>query len=186
MSTYLALTFGTLLSSQGTDTSFKPLSQALRALRSFVFPAYQIRLSAFSASLSAFRFRPFGFPLSQTLAEFLFRNFLRKGYAEPSLNCSRGFRLRTTHAAGATRRTLRTRAPRVKPAPGSRAARGRFTVTSVVRPRPRPAGSSGGGGSCPPPTCRWCGAPTAGLGAPPARRCRRTCAAPPPASAPPG
>jgi hypothetical protein len=35
MSTYLALTFGTLLSSQGTDTSFKPLSQALRALRSF-------------------------------------------------------------------------------------------------------------------------------------------------------
>ncbi|MDH6579476.1 hypothetical protein P3T29_005163, partial [Kitasatospora sp. MAP5-34] len=31
---YLALTFGTLLSSQGTDASFKPLSQALRALRS--------------------------------------------------------------------------------------------------------------------------------------------------------
>ena len=31
MSTYLALTFGTLLSSQGTDASFEPLSQALRA-----------------------------------------------------------------------------------------------------------------------------------------------------------
>ncbi|WP_232246718.1 hypothetical protein, partial [Kitasatospora mediocidica] len=35
MSTYLALTFGTLLSSQGTDTSFELLSQYLRALRSF-------------------------------------------------------------------------------------------------------------------------------------------------------
>ncbi|MDH6136959.1 hypothetical protein P3T37_006390 [Kitasatospora sp. MAA4] len=35
MSTYLALTFGTLLSSQGTDASFELPSQYLRALRSF-------------------------------------------------------------------------------------------------------------------------------------------------------
>jgi len=47
MSTYLALTFGTLLSSQGTDTSFEPLiRRTLRALRSFVFQAYQIRTRA--------------------------------------------------------------------------------------------------------------------------------------------
>ncbi|WP_220040745.1 hypothetical protein, partial [Streptomyces tateyamensis] len=31
MSTYLALTFGTLLSSQGTDASFVLISQSLRA-----------------------------------------------------------------------------------------------------------------------------------------------------------
>ncbi|MFE9427827.1 hypothetical protein ACFYNO_33255, partial [Kitasatospora sp. NPDC006697] len=55
MSTYLALTFGTLLSSQGTDTSFEPLSSGpsgrfvLSSLR-----AYQIRLAAFSDSLSVF------------------------------------------------------------------------------------------------------------------------------------
>ncbi|MDH6580785.1 hypothetical protein P3T29_006479, partial [Kitasatospora sp. MAP5-34] len=48
MSTYLALTFGTLLSSQGTDASFKPLSQALRALRSFVFQAYQMFSAPFT------------------------------------------------------------------------------------------------------------------------------------------
>ncbi|MFI9271979.1 hypothetical protein ACIGXM_14835, partial [Kitasatospora sp. NPDC052896] len=58
--TYLALTFGTLLSSQGTDTSFRPLSQALRAFRSFVSPAYQIRFSALSDPVlagAAFPFR---------------------------------------------------------------------------------------------------------------------------------
>ncbi len=57
MSTYLALTFGTLLSSQGTDTVFKPLSQALRVFRSvlrFVLhSAYQIRRSAFPTRFPA-------------------------------------------------------------------------------------------------------------------------------------
>ncbi|MFE6751278.1 hypothetical protein ACFVGM_35895, partial [Kitasatospora purpeofusca] len=47
-----ALTFGTLLSSQGTDTSFRRLSPALRALRSFVIPAYQIRLPLFNQRFS--------------------------------------------------------------------------------------------------------------------------------------
>ncbi|MFE0462544.1 hypothetical protein ACFW1A_25140, partial [Kitasatospora sp. NPDC058965] len=41
------LTFGTLLSSQGTDASFELISQP-SGLRSFVFPAYQIRRTAFS------------------------------------------------------------------------------------------------------------------------------------------
>ncbi|MFB8174065.1 hypothetical protein ACFC60_39550, partial [Kitasatospora purpeofusca] len=44
--------FGTLLSSQGTDTSFRRLSPALRALRSFVIPAYQIRLPLFNRRFS--------------------------------------------------------------------------------------------------------------------------------------
>ncbi len=44
MSTYLALTFGTLLSSQGTDTSFKPLSQALRAFVSVLLRSYFVKL----------------------------------------------------------------------------------------------------------------------------------------------
>ncbi|MGF6826710.1 hypothetical protein P3T36_001595 [Kitasatospora sp. MAP12-15] len=56
MSTYLALTFGTLLSSQGTDTSFELPSQYLRALRSVLrfvlYSAYQIRLTAFSDFLA--------------------------------------------------------------------------------------------------------------------------------------
>jgi hypothetical protein len=51
MSTYLALTFGTLLSSQGTDASFEPLSRSLRALRSFVFSAYQIRAAGLTGAL---------------------------------------------------------------------------------------------------------------------------------------
>ncbi|MFI0780275.1 hypothetical protein, partial [Streptomyces sp. NPDC021212] len=43
VSTYLALTFGTLLSSQGTDASFETVSPvspgfSLRAFRPFVFP----------------------------------------------------------------------------------------------------------------------------------------------------
>jgi hypothetical protein len=62
MSTYLALTFGTLLSSQGTDTSFKPLSQALRALRSFVFKAYQMFSAPFPALRLSDLLWPFGTP----------------------------------------------------------------------------------------------------------------------------
>ncbi|WP_145790438.1 hypothetical protein [Kitasatospora atroaurantiaca] len=62
MSTYLALTFGTLLSSQGTDASFESLiKRTLCALRSFLFPAYQM----FSGRFTGFRFSEFpleGFP----------------------------------------------------------------------------------------------------------------------------
>ncbi|WP_235583174.1 hypothetical protein, partial [Kitasatospora sp. Root107] len=65
MSTYLALTFGTLLSSQGTDTSFEPLiRRTLRALRSFVFRAYQM----FSAPFS-------GVSLTDSLFPSAFRRF---------------------------------------------------------------------------------------------------------------
>ncbi|RGD61949.1 hypothetical protein DR950_33155 [Kitasatospora xanthocidica] len=48
MSTYLALTFGTLLSSQGTDASFGPPSSGPSGLRSFVLPAYQTFSAPFS------------------------------------------------------------------------------------------------------------------------------------------
>ncbi len=65
MSTYLALTFGTLLSSQGTDTVFKPLSQALRVFRSVLrfvlFSAYQIRFAPFTGRFFT-DFLPRGFP----------------------------------------------------------------------------------------------------------------------------
>ncbi|MQS15726.1 hypothetical protein F7Q99_26530 [Streptomyces kaniharaensis] len=40
MSTYLALTFGTLLSSQGTDTSFRPPSSGPSGR--FVLPCFQL------------------------------------------------------------------------------------------------------------------------------------------------
>ncbi|MBD0671594.1 hypothetical protein BU198_12995 [Streptomyces sp. CBMA156] len=54
MSTYLALTFGTLLSSQGTDASFGLPSSRPSGLRSFVFPAYQTLSAPFTG---AFRIR---------------------------------------------------------------------------------------------------------------------------------
>ncbi|MEV7186933.1 hypothetical protein, partial [Kitasatospora sp. NPDC093102] len=73
MSTYLALTFGTLLSSQGTDASFGPPSSGPSRLRSFVFPAYQTLSAPFTG---AFCFRPAGAfqrlapcPTFQTLAD---------------------------------------------------------------------------------------------------------------------
>ncbi|WP_235583066.1 hypothetical protein, partial [Kitasatospora sp. Root107] len=57
------LTFGTLLSSQGTDTSFEPLiRRTLRALRSFVFQAYQMFSAPFSGVDFIFRLLPFGAP----------------------------------------------------------------------------------------------------------------------------
>ncbi|MFD4661157.1 hypothetical protein ACFWP2_36730, partial [Kitasatospora sp. NPDC058444] len=61
MSTYLALTFGTLLSSQGTDASFGPLSSGPSGLRSFVFPAYQMFSAPFTGA-SFIRFPLGGFP----------------------------------------------------------------------------------------------------------------------------
>ncbi|MEV7776407.1 hypothetical protein, partial [Kitasatospora sp. NPDC086791] len=47
-------TFGTLLSSQGTDASFGPPSSGPSGLASFVFPAYQM----FSAPFSGVSFHP--------------------------------------------------------------------------------------------------------------------------------
>ncbi|WP_234435145.1 hypothetical protein, partial [Streptomyces pyridomyceticus] len=65
MSTYLALTFGTLLSSQGTGASFGPPSSGPSGLRSFVFPAYQTLSAPFSGtSFIGFAFR-FAAPVSR-------------------------------------------------------------------------------------------------------------------------
>jgi hypothetical protein len=66
VSTYLALTFGTLLSSQGTDASFVltlsgfPPGASLRCFR-----LYQI----FSRSDFLGAFRPFGLPALSTLSD---------------------------------------------------------------------------------------------------------------------
>ncbi|WP_344436912.1 hypothetical protein, partial [Streptomyces luteosporeus] len=70
VSTYLALTFGTLLSSQGTDASFGPVSPGPpgASLRYFVFRLYQIAFRSVSGS-KTFSDSPVG-GVSTTLAAF--------------------------------------------------------------------------------------------------------------------
>ncbi|MGP3953810.1 hypothetical protein, partial [Streptomyces sp. 7N604] len=48
VSTYLALTFGTLLSSQGTDASFKTVSPVSPGASLRCFQLYQILIPVFS------------------------------------------------------------------------------------------------------------------------------------------
>ncbi|MDH6134310.1 hypothetical protein P3T37_003712 [Kitasatospora sp. MAA4] len=79
MSTYLALTFGTLLSSQGTDTSFELPSQYLRALRSFCIQLIRSALRRFSLAFpSAFR----RFRLYQVFPAVLLASRLSGDFAE--------------------------------------------------------------------------------------------------------
>ncbi|AQA13161.1 hypothetical protein BV401_24770 [Streptomyces malaysiensis subsp. malaysiensis] len=56
VSTYLALTFGTLLSSQGTDASFETVSPVSPGASLRCFQPYQIRFPV--RFRSEFRFRP--------------------------------------------------------------------------------------------------------------------------------
>ncbi|MFI9234487.1 hypothetical protein, partial [Streptomyces sp. NPDC053079] len=70
-STYLALTFGTLLSSQGTDASFVLTLSGFppgTSLRYFVFRLYQILFRAVPGSKFCFRFPVGG--VFTTLADF--------------------------------------------------------------------------------------------------------------------
>ncbi|AQA14386.1 hypothetical protein DNK48_14635 [Streptomyces malaysiensis subsp. malaysiensis] len=73
VSTYLALTFGTLLSSQGTDASFETVSPVSPGASLRCFQPYQIRFPV--RFRSEFRFRwPLEGPClsaSPTLSEFL-------------------------------------------------------------------------------------------------------------------
>ncbi|WP_234011818.1 MULTISPECIES: hypothetical protein, partial [unclassified Streptomyces] len=81
VSTYLALTFGTLLSSQGTDASFVltpagfPPGASLRSCVSDSIRLFRVRFpveAGFAFQLFAFAFP---FPAAPTLSEVLSRNF---------------------------------------------------------------------------------------------------------------
>jgi hypothetical protein len=148
VSTYLALTFGTLLSSQGTDTSFRRLPPTLRAFRSFTavllhcsllrFTLYQTVSDPISAGLGRCS-RPV--PTSETLAEFLepsqfhpthrIRACQRK--ATPTI---RGMYRHHDHnrASRATRGTLRMPSTHVKPIPCPGSCRGWPGPARSVRP----------------------------------------------------
>ncbi|MQS14324.1 hypothetical protein F7Q99_19120 [Streptomyces kaniharaensis] len=65
MSTYLALTFGTLLSSQGTDTSFRPPSSGPSGR--FVLSCFQL-IRCFPLRFSGVSIHRIRFPLATALS----------------------------------------------------------------------------------------------------------------------
>ncbi|RSS78710.1 hypothetical protein EF918_20015, partial [Streptomyces sp. WAC06614] len=70
VSTYLALIFGTLLSSQGADASFVPVSgPSGRFLRSCVSDSIRSFRTRFPRCFPGIRFA-FPFPAAQTLSDF--------------------------------------------------------------------------------------------------------------------
>ncbi|WP_214665607.1 hypothetical protein, partial [Streptomyces javensis] len=71
VSTYLALTFGTLLSSQGTDASFETVSPVSPGASLRCFQPYQIRFPVVSDpnSVSGGRWRALPFGVFSTLAD---------------------------------------------------------------------------------------------------------------------
>jgi hypothetical protein len=150
VSTYLALIFGTLLSSQGTDASFVLTRETLSRLSSGRFPSV-LRFRLYqtvsrSDFLGAFQVSAFAFPFpaAPTLSEVLSRNF-RLDRVVRTHSCA-GFPFR--------RSRKRTGAGRLD---ANRGAPLLVDVYEVVRPQPRPAGSSAGGGRCQRPICPACG-----------------------------
>ena len=147
VSTYLALIFGTLLSSQGTDTSFVltlsgfPPGVSFRSCVSDSIRPFPVPISSAAFQVSAFAFP---FPAIPTLSESQSRDF------RPSRSASEHVSVSGSRPGGAVN-VLERGSPMQIGEPRSRRTR------AGVRPRPRPAGSSAGDGRCPRPTCPVCG-----------------------------
>jgi hypothetical protein len=146
VSTYLALIFGTLLSSQGTDASF------VLTLSGFP-PGFSLRsyCLAFPTLSDRFRFR---FP--RCFPGFRFRvslsgdsDFIRKSESDfPPLPGWSGHVICPGSRSGGAVNVLERSAPMQIEVP-----RSGFSCTWWLRPRRRPAGSSACGGRCPRPIC---------------------------------